>query len=58
MPFIRISESALRQEAKKNLLSMQNGDVVFTHADVEVVKREVGFEPNTSLISGIARWTD
>ena len=58
MTFIQTIESALGVEAKKNFLPMQNGDVVATYADVEVLKRDVGFEPKTSLVTGIARWTD
>ncbi len=58
MTFIQTIESVLGLEAKKNFLPMQNGDVVATYADVEVLKRDVGFEPKTSLVAGIARWTD
>ena len=58
MTFIQTIESALGLEAKKNFLPMQNGDVVATYADVEALKRDVGFEPKTSLVTGIARWTD
>ena len=58
MTFIQTIESALGVEAKKNFLPMQNGDVVATYADVEVLKRDVGFEPKTSLVTGVARWTD
>ena len=58
MTFIQTIESALGLEAKKSFLPMQNGDVVATYADVEALKRHVGFEPKTSLVAGIARWTD
>jgi len=56
MTFIRTIESALGQEAKKNFLPMQNGDVVATYADIKALKRDVGFEPKTPLAEGIARW--
>jgi UDP-glucuronate 4-epimerase len=56
MDFIRTIEGALGKEAKKNFLPMQNGDVVATYADVEDLKRDVGFEPRTPLAEGIARW--
>lgn len=58
MAFIQAIESALGLEAKKNLLPMQSGDVVATYADIEALKRDVGFEPKTNLVAGIARWTD
>src|SRR5512135_2782894 len=56
MTFIKTIEDALGKEAHKNFLPMQNGDVVATYADVEELKRDVGFEPKTPLAEGIARW--
>jgi UDP-glucuronate 4-epimerase len=56
MTFIKTIEDALGQEAKKNFLPMQPGDVVATYADVEDLRRDVGFEPKTPLADGIARW--
>ncbi len=58
MDFIRIIEDALGQEAQKNFLPMQPGDVVATYADVEDLKRDVGFEPRTPLAEGIGRWAE
>lgn len=56
MTFIQAIEDALGQEAIKNFLPMQPGDVVATYADVEDLKRDVGFEPKTPLSEGIAKW--
>jgi UDP-glucuronate 4-epimerase len=58
MAFIRTIEDALGMEAKKRFLPMQPGDVVATYADVEDLKREVGFEPRTTLADGIVKWVD
>ncbi|TCS70996.1 UDP-glucuronate 4-epimerase [Sulfuritortus calidifontis] len=58
MDFIGTIEKSLGVEAKKNFLPMQNGDVVATYADVEDLRREVGFEPKTDLAVGIGRWVD
>ncbi len=58
MDFIGTIEQALGIEAKKNFLPMQNGDVVATYADVEDLRREVGFEPKTELTTGIGRWVN
>ena len=57
MTFIGTIEQALGIEAKKNFLPMQAGDVLATFADVDDLRRDVGFEPKTSLAEGIARWT-
>ncbi len=56
MAFIRTIEDALGQEARKNYLPMQPGDVVATYANIDDLKRDVGFEPKTGLSTGIASW--
>jgi UDP-glucuronate 4-epimerase len=56
MTFIKTIEDALGQEAKKNFLPMQPGDVVATYANVDDLKRDVGFEPRTELAVGIRNW--
>lgn len=56
--FNKTIEDALGQVAQKNYLPMQPGDVEATYADIEELKRDVGFEPKTVLATGIARWTE
>jgi len=56
MVFIETIERAIGQEAKKNFLPMQAGDVLATYADIADLRRDVGFEPRTPLAEGIARW--
>jgi UDP-glucuronate 4-epimerase len=56
MTFIKTIEEVLGQQAIKNFLPMQPGDVVATYADVEDLKRDIGFEPKTSLAEGISQW--
>jgi UDP-glucuronate 4-epimerase len=51
--FIRVLESAIGIEAKKNLLPMQPGDVVSTYADTEALQQAVGFAPSTPIEIGI-----
>ena len=58
MTFIQTIEKALGQGAQKEFLPMQPGDVVATYADVEDLKRDVAFEPKTSLAEGIAQWAE
>ena len=58
MSFIKTIEDALGQEAQKNFLPMQPGDVEDTYADIEDLKRDVGFEPKTVLAAGIGRWVE
>jgi UDP-glucuronate 4-epimerase len=58
MTFIKTIENSLGQVARKNFLQMQPGDVVATYADVEDLRRDVGFEPKTSLTDGISKWAE
>ncbi len=56
--FIKTIENSLGKVAQKNFLPMQKGDVVATCADIEDLKRDIGFEPKTTLPDGIARWSE
>ena len=58
MDFIGTIEKALGQEAKKNFLPMQDGDVKVTYADVDDLIRDTGFKPATSLEYGIGKWVE
>jgi UDP-glucuronate 4-epimerase len=58
MTFISMIEKSLGKEAKKNYLPMQPGDVEATYADVDALKKDVGFEPKTPLETGIANWAE
>jgi UDP-glucuronate 4-epimerase len=58
MDFIGTIEKALGQEAKKNFLPMQDGDVKVTYADVADLTRDTGFKPDTSLEYGIGKWVE
>jgi UDP-glucuronate 4-epimerase len=52
--FIEVLENCLGMSAKKNLLPLQPGDVLETYADIEDLRRDVGFQPRTSIETGIA----
>ena len=56
--FITLIEDALGQKAVRNLLPMQPGDVPATSADVEDLRRAVGFAPSTPLKTGIDRFIE
>ncbi len=56
--FIEILETTLGKKAHKNLLPMQPGDVPVTYADIDDLKRDVGFKPSIPLDVGIKRFVD
>lgn len=53
MDYIEQLENILGKVAKKNFKKMQDGDLIETHCDVELLKSLTGFQPNTSLNYGI-----
>jgi len=53
MKLIEIIEEELGIVAKKKFLPLQPGDVPETYADIEKTKRLLGFNPKTSIRSGI-----
>lgn len=58
MEYIAALESALGQEAKKNFLPMQPGDVPATNADTHELEAWVGFKPNTPVMDGVRRFVE
>ncbi|MBF0187833.1 MAG: NAD-dependent epimerase [Magnetococcales bacterium] len=56
MHYIETLEKALGQEAIKNMLPMQPGDVPATYADVASLQSDTGFKPETTVEEGISRF--
>jgi UDP-glucuronate 4-epimerase len=56
MTFIETIENAVGKKAIKNMLPMQAGDVVATHADIEDLRQAVGFVPHTPLKEGVDKF--
>ena len=56
MEFITILEEELGQEAEKNMLPMQPGDVPETCAEIRKSRELLGFEPKTPLREGIRKF--
>ena len=54
---VRILERQLKVKAKKNLIKMpRNGDVPFTHANISLAQRELGYKPTTDLQTGLKKF--
>ncbi|MDN6290562.1 MAG: NAD-dependent epimerase [Tetragenococcus koreensis] len=56
MRFINALESALGQEAKKNYMEMQPGDVKRTYADMSDLEQDINFKPSTSIEEGLDKF--
>ena len=55
---IELLEKNLGQAAGKNLLPMQQGDVINTWADISKARELLNFQPKTSLEQGIAKFAE
>ena len=56
LDFIETMEAALGKKAIKDFLPMQPGDVYNTFADINALKNDFGYEPNTSVQKGIGEF--
>lgn len=56
MHLIETIEKELGQEAAKNFMDMQPGDVPASWADVDTLTQDVGFKPSTSIEDGVAQF--
>ncbi len=54
--FIAILEKLTGRNAVRVERPMQPGDVPATYADIEAIRRDYGFEPNTPLETGLSRF--
>ncbi|GMK38142.1 NAD-dependent epimerase [Paenibacillus sp. CCS19] len=58
MDFIHTLENLLGKQAIIEFLPMQPGDVKATFADVDDLKRAIGFNPSTSIGEGLRRFVE
>ncbi len=56
LDFISTLESALGRKTVLELLPMQPGDVKETYADIDASRRDLDFEPKTSIAKGIPKF--
>lgn len=56
---VTILEKLLQVKAKKIVLPMpRNGDVPFTHANITLAQKELGYKPTTDLQTGLKKFVD
>jgi UDP-glucuronate 4-epimerase len=56
--FVSLIEQACGEQAIRELLPMQPGDVPATYADIAPIARDLGFSPATPLEDGVPRFVD
>ncbi len=58
MDFIQTIAAALGVEPKMEMLPMQAGDVPITFADITKAKRKLGYQPTTSMETGLKQFVE
>jgi len=58
LDFIDILEEKIGKKAKKNMLSMQPGDMKETYADISKSTKIIGFKPKTDIKEGLSRFVE
>lgn len=54
---VSILERLLKVKAKRNIMKLpRNGDVPFTHANISLAQRELGYKPTTNLQTGLKKF--
>ena len=54
---VSILERLLKVKAKRKMIKMpRNGDVQFTHANISLAQRELGYKPTTDLQTGLKKF--
>jgi UDP-glucuronate 4-epimerase len=56
--FICVLEQLLGRRALKQFLPMQPGDVPMSYADIKTARRDLGFEPKTTIQIGLAAFLE
>lgn len=56
LKYIEVIEKELGRKAQMNMLPMQKGDVPGTHASVERLQNQFGYQPKTSIEEGIKKF--
>ena len=58
MDYIKTLEKCLGVNAKYNMLPMQDGDVMATHANVDKLSALTGYTPSTDIRTGLTRFCE
>jgi len=58
MDFIKEIEKNLGEKAEMNMMPMQPGDIVKSHADVSSLYEESGYKPKFNVQSGVKKFVD
>jgi UDP-glucuronate 4-epimerase len=58
LTFIEVLEKTIGKKAIKNFLPLQNGDILETQSDIKKAVKDLGYNPQTPIVEGIARFVE
>ena len=58
LKYISLIEKFLRKKAKKKLLPLQKGDVIKTHSDTNLIKKDYKYIPRTKVENGVKNFIE
>ena len=56
--YIKLIEKFLQKKSKKKLLPLQKGDVIQTHSDINLIKKDFKYIPKTKVENGVKKFID
>ena len=56
--YIKLIEKFLQKKSKKKFLPLQKGDVIQTHSDISLIRKDFKYVPKTKVESGIKKFID
>ena len=56
--YIKLIEKFLQKKSKKKLLPLQKGDVIQTHSDINLIRKDFKYVPKTKVESGVKKFID
>jgi len=56
MDYIKCIEKNLNKKAIKNFLPLQKGDVIKTHSNIQLLKKDYGYVPKTNVAQGVKKF--
>ncbi len=58
LKFLRLIEKFLQKKSKKKLLPLQKGDVIKTHSDIKLIKKDYRYIPKTKVENGVKKFVE
>ena len=58
LKYIKLIEKFLQKKSKKKLMSLQKGDVIKTHSNIELIKRDYKYIPKTKVENGVKNFIE